>query len=59
MAQELIVSVFILFLPWKTPGTLATFIVVEGWTMTVPSVDDFRCILHTQGCGISILTVDH
>ncbi|CAI9761969.1 unnamed protein product [Fraxinus pennsylvanica] len=57
--KKLTVSLFILFLPGKTSGTTATFIVVDGWTVTVASVGDSRCILDAQSCGISILTVDH
>ncbi|KAL1531855.1 protein-serine/threonine phosphatase [Salvia divinorum] len=43
----------------KTSGTTATFVIIDGWTVTVASVGDSRCILDAQGGGISILTVDH
>lgn len=43
----------------ETSGTTATFVIVDGWTVTVASVGDSRCILDTQGGGISSLTVDH
>ncbi|KAL3654433.1 hypothetical protein CASFOL_004114 [Castilleja foliolosa] len=44
----------------KTSGTTATFVIIDGWTVTVASVGDSRCILDSaQGGGISILTVDH
>ena len=33
--------------------------IIDGWTVTVASVGDSRCILDAQGGGVSILTVDH
>ncbi|CAA2945536.1 probable phosphatase 2C 15 [Olea europaea subsp. europaea] len=43
----------------KTSGTTATLVVVDGWTVTVASVGDSRCILDAHGGGVSVLTVDH
>ncbi|XP_071723839.1 probable protein phosphatase 2C 15 [Rutidosis leptorrhynchoides] len=43
----------------ETSGTTATFVIVDGWTVTVASVGDSRCILDTQGDDVSNLTVDH
>ncbi|KAJ0080067.1 hypothetical protein Patl1_22305 [Pistacia atlantica] len=43
----------------ETSGTTVTFVVIDGWTVTVASVGDSRCILDTQGGIISLLTVDH
>ncbi|KAF5745248.1 protein phosphatase 2C 15 isoform X3 [Tripterygium wilfordii] len=43
----------------ETSGTTATFVIVDGWTVTVASVGDSRCILDTQGRAVSTLTVDH
>ncbi|KAG4913881.1 hypothetical protein JHK86_054314 [Glycine max] len=43
----------------ETSGTTATFVLVDGWTITVASVGDSRCILDTQGGVVSLLTVDH
>ncbi|XP_020210158.1 probable protein phosphatase 2C 5 isoform X2 [Cajanus cajan] len=43
----------------ETSGTTATFVVIDGWTVTVASVGDSRCILDTQGGVVSLLTVDH
>ncbi|CAI9785358.1 unnamed protein product [Fraxinus pennsylvanica] len=43
----------------KNSRNPATFVVVDGWTVTIASVGDSRCILDAQDCGISILTVDH
>lgn len=58
--MTLVFSVLINFFPaGETSGTTATFVIVDAWTVTVASVGDSRCILDTQGGGISILTVDH
>ncbi|XP_051145732.1 probable protein phosphatase 2C 15 [Andrographis paniculata] len=43
----------------KTSGTTATFVIVEGWTVTVACVGDSRCVLDSQGASVSDLTVDH
>ncbi|KAG2709399.1 hypothetical protein I3760_05G236900 [Carya illinoinensis] len=43
----------------ETSGTTATFVIVDGWTVTVASVGDSRCILDTQGGTVATLTVDH
>ncbi|OWM68011.1 hypothetical protein CDL15_Pgr017579 [Punica granatum] len=43
----------------ETSGTTATFVIVDGWTVTVACVGDSRCILDTQGGAVSNLTVDH
>eukprot|EP00249_Psilotum_nudum_P000963 c13197_g1_i1 orf=919-1686(+) len=43
----------------QSSGTTVTFVVVDGWTVTVASVGDSRCILDSQGGAISMLTVDH
>lgn len=43
----------------ESSGTTVTFVVVDGWTVTVASVGDSRCILDTQGGVVSDLTVDH
>ncbi|KAL3830874.1 hypothetical protein ACJIZ3_019676 [Penstemon smallii] len=49
----------VLFFVGKTSGTTATFVIVDGWTVTVASVGDSRCILDAQGGAVSELTVDH
>nr|ACN31161.1 unknown [Zea mays] len=43
----------------QTSGTTATFVIIDGWTITVASVGDSRCILDAQGGAVSLLTVDH
>ncbi|GAA0148905.1 protein phosphatase [Lithospermum erythrorhizon] len=43
----------------ETSGTTVTFVIIDGWTVTVASVGDSRCILETQGGEVSLLTVDH
>ncbi|WOL11717.1 putative protein phosphatase 2C 3 [Canna indica] len=43
----------------QTSGTTVTFVIIDGWTITVASVGDSRCILDAQGGVVSALTVDH
>ncbi|KAM0892250.1 hypothetical protein ACQ4PT_025870 [Festuca glaucescens] len=43
----------------QTSGTTATFVLIDGWTITVASVGDSRCILDAQDGAVSLLTVDH
>ncbi|KAF3607691.1 hypothetical protein DY000_02044790 [Brassica cretica] len=43
----------------ETSGTTVTFVIIDGWIITVGSVGDSRCILDTQGGVVSLLTVDH
>uniref|UniRef100_A0A1D1XWM4 protein-serine/threonine phosphatase n=1 Tax=Anthurium amnicola TaxID=1678845 RepID=A0A1D1XWM4_9ARAE len=43
----------------EASGTTVTLVVVDGWTVTVASVGDSRCILDSQGGVVSLLTVDH
>ncbi|CAK9140323.1 unnamed protein product [Ilex paraguariensis] len=43
----------------QTSGTTVTFVIVDGWTVTVASVGDSRCILDAQGGAVCELTVDH
>lgn len=43
----------------ENSGTTATFVLIDGWTVTVACVGDSRCILDTQGGVVSLLTVDH
>ncbi|XP_020099013.1 probable protein phosphatase 2C 3 [Ananas comosus] len=43
----------------QTSGTTATFVIIDGWTITVASVGDSRCILDAPGGIVSELTVDH
>ncbi|OVA04170.1 Protein phosphatase 2C (PP2C)-like domain [Macleaya cordata] len=52
-------NLIISLLPGKTSGTTVTFVIIDGWTVTVASVGDSRCILDAQGGAVSILTVDH
>lgn len=48
-----------MYITGETSGTTVTFVVIDGWTVTVASVGDSRCILDTQGGVVSLLTVDH
>ncbi|XP_078439198.1 putative protein phosphatase 2C 33 isoform X2 [Wolffia australiana] len=43
----------------EASGTTVTLVVVDGWTVTVASVGDSRCILVSPGGAVSLLTVDH
>lgn len=58
-ALKLMHYIPILLTSGETSGTTATFVIVDGWTVTVASVGDSRCILDTQGGAVSTLTVDH
>ncbi|KAH9689577.1 putative protein phosphatase 2C 5 [Citrus sinensis] len=49
-------ALFVIFLFCETSGTTVTFVVIDGWTVTVASVGDSRCILDTQGGIVSLLT---
>ena len=53
------VTCHLILLAGETSGTTVTFVVIDGWTVTVASVGDSRCILDTQGGVVSLLTVDH
>lgn len=43
----------------QTSGTTVTFVIIEGWTITVASVGDSRCILEPAEGGIYYLSADH
>ncbi|KAG5613121.1 hypothetical protein H5410_024402 [Solanum commersonii] len=43
----------------KTSGTTVTFVIIEGWVVTVASVGDSRCILESAEGGIYYLSADH
>ncbi|RVX12653.1 putative protein phosphatase 2C 15 [Vitis vinifera] len=58
-ALKLMHYIPILITSGETSGTTATFVIVDGWTVTAASVGDSRCILDTQGGAVSTLTVDH
>jgi serine/threonine protein phosphatase PrpC len=47
------------YVPGQASGTTATFVIIDGWTITVASVGDSRCILDSEGRAVSLLTVDH
>ncbi|XP_062099362.1 probable protein phosphatase 2C 12 isoform X1 [Humulus lupulus] len=40
-------------------GTTVTFVIIEGWVVTVASVGDSRCILEAAEGGIYYLSADH
>ncbi|XP_021898593.1 probable protein phosphatase 2C 12 isoform X2 [Carica papaya] len=43
----------------RTSGTTVTFVIIEGWVVTVASVGDSRCILEPAEGGIYYLSADH
>lgn len=57
--SRMLISFFFGWLSGQTSGTTATFVIIDGWTITVASVGDSRCILDAQGGAVSLLTVDH
>ena len=59
LLDELQLCNLLIILAGETSGTTATFVIVDGWTITVASVGDSRCILDAQGGVVSLLTVDH
>ncbi|GAB2292168.1 hypothetical protein Dimus_026419 [Dionaea muscipula] len=43
----------------QTSGTTVTFVIIEGWVVTVASVGDSRCILESAEGDIYCLSADH
>lgn len=43
----------------QTSGTTVTFVIIEGWYITVASVGDSRCVLESADGGIYYLSADH
>ncbi|PKI69750.1 probable protein phosphatase 2C 12 [Punica granatum] len=43
----------------QTSGTTVTFVIIEGWVITVASVGDSRCILESADGSIHHLSADH
>ncbi|KAI0494833.1 hypothetical protein KFK09_024978 [Dendrobium nobile] len=43
----------------KTSGTTVTFVIIDGWTVTVASVGDSRCILESAEGSLYLLSADH
>ncbi|KAJ9166213.1 hypothetical protein P3X46_020995 [Hevea brasiliensis] len=43
----------------QTSGTTATFVIIEGWVITVASVGDSSCILESAEGDIYYLSADH
>ncbi|KAF7851528.1 hypothetical protein BT93_L3748 [Corymbia citriodora subsp. variegata] len=43
----------------QTSGTTVTFLIIEGWVITVASVGDSRCILESAEGTIYYLSADH
>ncbi|KAM7278758.1 hypothetical protein ACFE04_005892 [Oxalis oulophora] len=43
----------------QTSGTTVTFVIIDGWVVTVGSVGDSRCILESSEGDIYYLSADH
>ncbi|XP_004501576.2 probable protein phosphatase 2C 12 isoform X2 [Cicer arietinum] len=43
----------------RTSGTTVTFVIIEGWVITVASVGDSRCVLEPSEGGSHDLSADH
>lgn len=43
----------------QTSGTTVTFMIIEGWVITVASVGDSRCVLESAEGGIYYMSADH
>lgn len=42
-----------------TSGTTVTFVIIDGWVVTVASVGDSRCILESAEGSVYYLSADH
>jgi len=40
-------------------GTTVTFVIIEGWVVTVASVGDSRCVLESSDGELYYLSADH
>ena len=40
-------------------GTTVTFVIIDGWVVTVASVGDSRCILESAEGDLYYLSADH
>jgi serine/threonine protein phosphatase PrpC len=40
-------------------GTTVTFVIIDGWVVTVASVGDSRCILESAEGSVYFLSADH
>ncbi|KAL6140422.1 hypothetical protein ACLB2K_058721 [Fragaria x ananassa] len=43
----------------QTSGTTITFVIIEGWVISVASVGDSRCIVEPAEGGVYYLSADH
>lgn len=57
-AYDVDVLLFVV-IPAQTSGTTVTFMIIEGWVLTVASVGDSRCTLESAEGGIYYLSADH
>lgn len=45
--------------PAHTSGTTVTFVIIEGWVLTVASVGDSRGVLESAEGSLHYLSADH
>lgn len=43
----------------RSSGTTVTFVIIDGWIITVASVGDSQCILESAEGSIYLLSADH
>jgi len=55
------IYLFLLFFVFsgQKSGTTVTFVIIEGWVVTVASVGDSRCVLESSDGEIYYLSADH
>lgn len=49
----------VVILAGQLSGTTATFVIIEGFVVTVASVGDSRCILESADGSLHYLSADH
>ena len=52
-------ALIFVIIPARTSGTTVTFMIIEGWVITVASVGDSRCTLESAEGAIYYLSADH
>lgn len=51
--------ILLCYISVQTSGTTVTFVIIEGWVVTVASVGDSRCVLESAEGEIYYLSADH
>lgn len=55
----LFLNLYSITLAAEPSGTTVTFVIIDGWTITVASVGDSRCILESADGSLYLLSADH